>query len=1060
MAPKVATFQMPVEGRVTDPFGKKRASGETHNGVDIAAPEGSSIRPIAPGVVVAVGNDSKSGNFVFVRHPDGTTSSYSHMANQAVQIGDPVGMQSALGTVGMTGDTTGPHVHLVVRNAQRQYVNPQALMGKPLMRSNVSMPQVNPAQAQQVQTPTGQVTTLPPDPRMPGYKPIAAAPTVQAVSQPRLNPTPQMQGSAFDAAWAQHNAPSSVAQMWADYSGGKMSPKDAAAFENAVYSGQLMLPPGVNFQVTNTAKDIAPLPDNLYRAYTSHVMDDDPDAQKAIEEAVNSGQVRLKPGQVLKRPPPRTTGELLGMGTRDVLSGAGGTVDMLAGPLNYGTNAVLGTNLSTTPFRDTANSVSDAFGFAKSESPTERTISGINEGGTAGLLTAGVGMAATGAKGTTGVVAQALADRPLLQVASGASAGLSAEKARQAGAGPVGQLAAGFAGGLAPFGLAPRVRTGAMPVEEVVVENPRAAVFEPNGELTPHGQEIASRTGVTAEELAAAYDAPPSVKRGTANDAESPEAVAAVAGERPVPPAGPEAPPITERPPVTDRAPPVVEPEPGVTPTDRVAAGQEFGVDYTRGQATKSFDIQDREQRLRASQGPEGDEMRIFAAKQNEQITAAVGKFREAIGDPALTPEQRGVQVQEAVRDLRDRGQAGVSKLYAEARELGAPVELDTAPIKRTFEGLMAEAEIPEPVKRVLEAEAARYGLIGEVQKTPEGALTNEAGVTTVKLDDGQTIKFRGEPQKLAIDNAENFRQVVSKQYMADGPRKLTQELKTSIDDAVEEAVARTAKGGDPSLAGAMKTARAAHVEQVKTFKAKDVVQDLIDWKKGTATGKLSPEQVMTRAFRSTSDLKKIKAVLLTKPTVASKQAWQTIQAHGVATIFDKATVRNTNIAGEITEAVSGAKLRTQIEAFGVDKLKVLLDPADFNTMMKLRRVIEDVTIPISGTTNPSGSGNLIMRIATDMLGKLPVGGKLVQYGAAGLKNIKETAERAETVKGLRYTAEDAAKETATPGQTAAKSNGLAEAGKKTMTAVKEFIERFKDPAVITPLLVSAEQEK
>lgn len=941
-------------------------------------------------------------------------------------------------------------------------------------------------------------------------------------------------GTAFDRAQAsrqQSTGPDMAAVYRAYQNTGKpggMTAQDAAQYEHAVLDGHVMLPRGAALRV----KPAAPvLPKSVVDAYNSHRMDDDPDARAEVKRAVDAGEVSLPRGMRLTGPAPRTVGERLGMGVRDIAEGAGGLVDVVAGPLNATVNAAISpftdTRLTTQPFRNAASAGADALGLSKPESDTENLVSSINQGGTQGLLTAGGGLATAGAKGATGVIGEALASSPLLDTISGATSGAAQETARQAGAGPVGQVVAGLAGGMVPVGAAAAASRVRAPksLPDVVADTPRAAVIDESGNLTPHGQDIAARHGATPEEVAAAYEAPPSVQKGTAND-QLPDQQAAGAEtqtvrrhegvdypvevfERGVKDAegntfakvrgtdtgdvgyvpdaevieipvrraeGGELPPQPNAP-STDQPNPVDAPEAlPATALSRVEAGKELGVDMTRGQATKSFDVQDAESRLRNSNGPEGEAMRQFVAKQTEQVRTAVDEFKTAFDDANMSAEQRGQAVQEAIRELRDNGQRGVTALYKTARELGQEVPLDTTGISRTFEGLMAEADIPESVKKVMEQEAARYGLIGKPQVIDEatGAVTNEAGVTTVKLDDGQTVKFRGEPQTLRLDNAEEFRQVISKQYQVDGPQKLTQELKTAIDNATEEAATKLAQYGQEGAKApkALEAARAAHVQQVKTFKAKDIVQSIADWKKGTNTDVLKPEQVMQQALAKTSDLKRIKAVLLSKPTVQSKAAWRAIQAHGLAEIFDKATTRNTNAAGEITDAISGAKLRSEIERFGADKLKVLLDPDDFNKLMKLRRVIEDVTIPISGTTNPSGSGNLLMRLAKDVDNQVtaafsaagmalggPAGAAV--GGAAGrtlgpaVKDIKQARVNAETLKGAtEYTPEQAATDTGEPKpSTASKAGSVVK--QASANTVRAFIDTYGSPRILAPVLAS-----
>ena len=121
------TYGQPVKGGTyTSGYGMRK--GEMHNGVDIAAPIGSAINPIAPGKVISVTSDGRSGNYVVVDHGDGYTSSYSHMGKQSVKVGDDVTQSTVLGSIGMTGRTTGPHVHLVVRKG-KEHVDPKRLMG-------------------------------------------------------------------------------------------------------------------------------------------------------------------------------------------------------------------------------------------------------------------------------------------------------------------------------------------------------------------------------------------------------------------------------------------------------------------------------------------------------------------------------------------------------------------------------------------------------------------------------------------------------------------------------------------------------------------------------------------------------------------------------------------------------------------------------------------------------------------------------------------------------------------------------------------------------------------
>ena len=895
-------------------------------------------------------------------------------------------------------------------------------------------------------------------------------------------------GSSFDRAKASRDRVQgpSIDNVYRAYQNvgkaGGMTPQEAAQFERAVLDGHVMLPRGASIKAK---PPVAVLPPKVIQAYNSHAMDDDPHARAQIEKAVAAGEVSLPRGMSLQKPAPRSAGERIGMGVRDIASGAGGLVDVFAAPANILINDITGANLDTHPGANLAGYVSDKMGLAKPESDTENLISAVNQGGSQGLMTAGIGVAASPIEGATGIIGKTLASNPILDTVSGATSGGASEYARQSGAGPVGQIAAGLIGGAAPVGLAATAERIRAPraLPDVVAETPRAAVVDEAGNLTPHGQEIATRHNATPEQVVAAYEAPPSVRTATAND-QMPEVAAKEATnntpvEEPVAAPrraeeSPELPPQSNVSGGSQNTPdvPAMRTPQALDAAQRVATAGEFGVDMTRGQATKSFDVQDAESRLKNSNGPEGEAMRQFSAQQVQQVNQAVADFKTGFGED-LPADQRGAVVQEAVRELRDLGQAGVSALYKQARELGEPLDLAMDGIKQAYERVMVEANVPDAAKAEITQEAARYGLIGKYEST------NEAGISTVKLDDGQTVKFYGKPEPLRLDNAEEFRKVISDLYQSDGKRKITQTIKRAIDDAVEEAAVKVADGKGGNMSEAMRNARDAHIAQKKTFEAKDIVQAIADWKKGMddVTGALKPEQVMARALASTSDLKRIKAVLLASKTTKSIAAWRAIQAHGVAKIFEMATQRNANVGGEITDAISGAKLRTAIQAFDVDKLKVLLDPQDFSTLMKLRRVIEDVTIPITGTVNPSGSGNLIMRLMKDVDNQFTaaasaagfaiggpagaaIGGGAARMVSPVIKSAKDSAAAVETLKNAtEYTANRAVNDTGAP-----KASAVREAGSKVKQAsaktIAAFIETYSSPRVLAPILVATQGAK
>jgi murein DD-endopeptidase MepM/ murein hydrolase activator NlpD len=106
-------------GRVSSRFGKRidplTHAHRNHDGVDIAAARGSSIRAARPGQVTFAGRRGGYGNLVIIDHGHGMESRYAHCDRILVREGDTIQGDAAIATVGSTGRSTGPHLHFEVR---------------------------------------------------------------------------------------------------------------------------------------------------------------------------------------------------------------------------------------------------------------------------------------------------------------------------------------------------------------------------------------------------------------------------------------------------------------------------------------------------------------------------------------------------------------------------------------------------------------------------------------------------------------------------------------------------------------------------------------------------------------------------------------------------------------------------------------------------------------------------------------------------------------------------------------------------------------------------------
>ena len=111
--------EAPVDGSLTSPFGDRQDPFAKrlrhHHGVDIAAPHGTPVRSAGAGVVTFAATRGDYGQLVVVDHGDGLETRYAHLEVTLVQRGDRISAGHALGRVGTSGRTTGPHLHFEVR---------------------------------------------------------------------------------------------------------------------------------------------------------------------------------------------------------------------------------------------------------------------------------------------------------------------------------------------------------------------------------------------------------------------------------------------------------------------------------------------------------------------------------------------------------------------------------------------------------------------------------------------------------------------------------------------------------------------------------------------------------------------------------------------------------------------------------------------------------------------------------------------------------------------------------------------------------------------------------
>ena len=109
----------PVIGHLTGGFGERMdpfsGEGAFHTGVDISSQYGDVVRVTADGIVTEADDRAGYGRLVVVDHGYGVTTYYGHLSSFSVLPGEQLKRGDAIGNVGVSGRTTGPHVHYEVR---------------------------------------------------------------------------------------------------------------------------------------------------------------------------------------------------------------------------------------------------------------------------------------------------------------------------------------------------------------------------------------------------------------------------------------------------------------------------------------------------------------------------------------------------------------------------------------------------------------------------------------------------------------------------------------------------------------------------------------------------------------------------------------------------------------------------------------------------------------------------------------------------------------------------------------------------------------------------------
>lgn len=126
-------FSWPIKAswRLSSAFGSRSdpisGAASYHTGIDMACPQGTSIKAAMSGTVVYANWSNVFGNYVIIKHIDGYQTLYGHMHKIKVKQGQFVSQGQEIGLVGNTGYSTGPHLHFTVYK-NGKLVNPMSVL--------------------------------------------------------------------------------------------------------------------------------------------------------------------------------------------------------------------------------------------------------------------------------------------------------------------------------------------------------------------------------------------------------------------------------------------------------------------------------------------------------------------------------------------------------------------------------------------------------------------------------------------------------------------------------------------------------------------------------------------------------------------------------------------------------------------------------------------------------------------------------------------------------------------------------------------------------------------
>jgi hypothetical protein len=369
-----------------------------------------------------------------------------------------------------------------------------------------------------------------------------------------------------------------------------------------------------------------------------------------------------------------------------------------------------------------------------------------------------------------------------------------------------------------------------------------------------------------------------------------------------------------------------------------------LGQPVSKGIATQDVHQIAKEADLARADTPEGRQASNIINDRNQAATDAVKSIGDHNDFMHMDTAEKGSFIADTFNQAKQQAYDHVKSLFDKLDATQKAPKVLAGDVKQKMLDAINDQKTPDAIRKALEQIAAQYKWVGKhVGKNEFGhdlvavnkSVVNPEGL--VQTVPSHTLPIVGGLKDLTLANAHQLDQELNSLYKH-GEHNPQLAIKSALRDAVDNTLKHY---GDTDTKAALQAreAQSAYRDFKRKFDNKDIIQSITDVKKGTDTPKVNPENIPDKIIGSNakdvSALKKAKARLMVEQ---GTKAWEVIKAHTLGKIIDNAIDHNTGL-------VNAKKLNGIIAKLGHDKLKLIFGPSEYNQLMKLQRVVNDLAL-------------------------------------------------------------------------------------------------------------------